>query len=223
MKSESLKRFVLTAVIIMLTGGICFAVNDKGFQYWSTAGAEFNINKDWKVTFEEEFRFGNGGGNLYYKHSDLGFVYSGLAKWIDIGLNYRQVFEKDSKNEWKQENRPHLNITLKGKIYDCDISSRSRFEYRDREDKADIWRYRNKFTLKLPVQLTALKLQPYVADEIFVNFDKEDFNRNRLYFGFSLKLTKNIKCDIFYLWQASRSSEEWKDIDVLGTQLRFLF
>jgi len=86
----------------------------------------FDIEKDWKITFEEEFRLGDDAGHLYYHHSDLGFVYKSLADWIDLGVNYRKAFEKDSKDKWRQENRPHLNVTLKGKLLGLDLSDRSR-------------------------------------------------------------------------------------------------
>ena len=134
----------------------CSAYEDEGFQFWTTASASFDNDKNWKGKFEQEFRLGDDGGNLYYQHSDLGFTYTSLAKWIELGLNYRQIFEKDSRGEWMQENQPHFNITLKTQLFDLDLSNRSRFEYRDRENKDDLWRYRNKVTVKFPLELTPL-------------------------------------------------------------------
>ena len=223
MKAGNWTYFAAAVITIVLISGVCFAYDDEGFQYWSTANVTFDSDKDWKITFEEEFRFGDDGGHLYYQHSDLGFVYKSLADWIDLGFNYRQVFEEDSKDKWRQENRPHLNVMLKGKLFGLDLSDRSRFEYRDRESKKDLWRYRNKVSVKFPLELTSLKLQPYLADEVFINFDEEDFNRNRLYAGLSLKLSKNIKGEVYYLWQSSKSGGDWKDINVLGTGLKFYF
>lgn len=224
MEARNWIYFVATVITILLTSEICFATDDGDFQYWSSANVSLDIDKDWKITFAEEFRLGDDAGHLYYHHSDIGFVYKSLADWIDLGFNYKQVFERtDSEGEWKQENRPHLNITLKGRLFDLGLSSRSRFEYRDRENKKDLWRYRNKVTVKFPLELTSLKLQPYLADEVFINFDEEDFNKNRLYAGLSLKLSKNIKGEVYYLWQTSKSGGDWKDINVLGTGLKFYF
>jgi hypothetical protein len=168
-------------------------------------------------------RFGESGRRLYYQHYEPGFTYSGLAKWIDLGFNYRQVFERDSKGKWKREDQPNLNITLKGKMFGLDLSDRSRIEYRILEDRKDVWRYRNKLTVKLPFELTELKLQPYVADEIFVPLDDVDINTNRLYAGVPFKLTKNIGCDLYYLWQASKSNGGWTNINVVGTAFKFSF
>jgi len=223
MEAKNWTCFVITVIAVLLISEICFAFDDGDFQYWSKASASFDIHKDWKFTFAEEFWLGDDAGKLYRHHSDIGFVYKSLADWIELGFNYRQVFQKDGKDKWRQENRPHLNVTLKGKLLGLDLSDRSRFEYRDRENKKDLWRYRNKVTVKFPLELTSLKLQPYLADEVFVNFDEEDFNRNRLYAGLSLKLSKNIEAEVYYLRQSSESGGEWEDINVLGTQLRFHF
>jgi len=184
----------------------------------------FDINKDWKCTFQEEFRFGDDAGEFYYHHSDLGFVYKGSPAWVELGFNYRQIFDRgDSEGEWKQENRPHLNVTLKGRLFDLDMSNRSRFEYRDREDKEDLWRYRNKFTVKLPLELTELKLKPYVADEVFIPLNDDNITRNRIYAGVSFTVLEDITGEVFYLWQSSRSDGDWKDTNVLGTRLKFRF
>jgi len=216
--------FITVLVCVGFLSGPCFAFDDGDFQWWSSAGASFDINKDWKCSFEEEFRFGDDAGEFYYHHSDLGFVYGSLADWIDLGFNYRQVFERaDSESEWKQENRPHLNVTLKGKFFGLGVSNRARFEYRDREDQEDHWRYRNQFTVKVPLELTELKLKPYVADEVFVPLNDDNITRNRVYTGLSFDVLKNMTGEVFYLWQSSRSSGDWNDINVLGTRLKFRF
>ena len=162
-----LKRFAFCFLVAAIVGQSlsrrCLAVDDGDFQFWSTASASFDINNDFGAKFEEEFRFGGDAGRLYYNHSDLGLVYRSLADWIDVGVNYRQVFARADRGEWRQENRPHVNVTLKGRLFDLDVSSRSRLEYRDREKRDDVWRYRNKFTVKLPFELTPLKLKPYLA------------------------------------------------------------
>jgi len=223
MKVRNWVFFVVMAMAVLVISETCFAYDDGDLQYWSTASASFDIDKDWKFTFKEEFRLKESGGHLYHHHSDIGFVYKNLADWIDLGFNYRQVFEKDSKGRWRQENRPHLNVTLKGKLFDLDLSNRSRLEYRDRENKKDVWRYRNKVTVKLPFELTELKLKPYLADEVFITLNDDNVDRNRLYVGASFKLAKNLKGDVFYLRQSSRSSSGWTDINVIGTQLKFSF
>ncbi len=214
----------LACAAVLLSSERCFGFDDEGFQWWTSTGVSMKINKDWKCTFTEELRLGDDGGNLYREHSDLGFTYSGLADWIDIGANFRIVYEKNGHDEWRRENRPHLNVTLKGRLFDMALSNRVRLEYRNRENKDDVWRCRNKVTVKLPFELTALKLKPYVAEEIYVTMNDDNIDRNRLYAGASFGLTETVSADIFYMWQTSRSSNgNWGDIQVLGTGVKLRF
>jgi hypothetical protein len=223
MKTGKKLFFIAAVMITAATSGICFASDDGDFQYWGTAEIAFDVNKDWRITFQEELRFGESAGNLYYQHTETQIVYRGLADWIDVGLGYRQVFEENSSGEWKQENQPNLNITLRSKLLGLDVSNRARFEYRDLEDRDNLWRYRNKVAVKFPLELTKLKLQPYVADEIFIPLNDDNVNKNRFYAGVSLKLTKNLKGELYYLWESSRGTSDWTDINVLGTSLKFSF
>jgi hypothetical protein len=223
MRQGNRRHFAIAVISIALVSEVCLASSDGDFEYWSKASVAFDIDKDWTLTFEEEFRLRDGGGNLYRHHSDLGLVYKSFADWIDFGFNYRQIFEKDSKGEWRPENRPHLNVTLKGRLFDLDLSDRSRLEYRDRENQTDVWRYRNMFSVISPLEFTELKLKPYLADEVFISLDGEGYNINRLYSGVSFKLTKSIGVGIYYLWQSTKSGSGWIDTNVIGTQVKFRF
>ncbi|UCC95870.1 MAG: DUF2490 domain-containing protein [Candidatus Omnitrophota bacterium] len=221
--AKIVKKNLLTIVLFFTAfSGNCYAFDNGDFQYWNTESVSWKPNDDWKTTLEEEFRLGDDGGNLYYQHSDLSVTYSGFSPWFDLGLNYRHIFEKkDSK--WKVENRPHLNATLKWELYDLGFSNRGRLEYRNRENADNFWRYRNKFTIKIPFKLTKLEIQPYIAGEIFYDFDVGTLNRNRLYSGFNFKLSKNLKANIFYLWQTTEKSYGWNDVHVLGTKFNISF
>ncbi len=216
------KLFLAIAVAVVLSSGLCFGY-DTDFENRSTLDIILGLNKDWDFEFQEELRFNDNGGTLFYDFSDFGLIYKGLADWVELGFNFRKIYERESHDDWVEENRPHLNLTFKGKLAGFDISDNSRIEYRDREEKKDEWRYRNKLTAKFPVELTSLKLRPYVADEIFVNLYGEGITRNRLFSGFSFKVAENTKLDIFYLWQASKAGEEWDDVHALGTKLTFTF
>lgn len=199
-----------------------FAADKGDYQYWNTESISGKINDNLKITLEEEFRFGNNGNTLYYQHSDLGLSYSGIASWLDLGINYRHIFEEKVTN-WKQERRPHLNAAVKWKVFDYVFGNRGRLEYRNREGSEDFLRYRNKVSVKLPFKLTKFEIQPFLADEIFYDFDVETLNRNRLYVGFSAKILKSLKLDIFYLWENSDKGDVWQDINVLGTKLKASF
>ena len=223
MGTRNLVRTIGVMAIVLLSFEACFGFDDGDFQYWNTTAFSFELNPDWKVTVEEELRFQDEASRLAYHHTDVGFVYSGLANWVDLGFNYRQAFVLDSKDEWITENRPHINVTFKGNLSGLAISNRSRFEFRDVNAGDDTWRYRNKLTIKFPQKFTSLELQPYIADEVFINFNHGGYTTNRLYAGASCKLIGNLKGAIYYLWQSARSDGGRKDINVLGSKLVITF
>jgi hypothetical protein len=216
-----MKKGIILIISFVIFTSCSFAFDDGDFQYWNAETISWKINEEWKAKLEEEFRFGDDAGILYYQHSDLGVTYTGLAKWLDVGVNYRHVFE-EKDHKWKQENRPHFNGSFKWELGDFDLSNRGRFEYRNREDAENYWRFRDKFTVKLP-GFTRFQFQPYIADEIFYDFDEETFDRNRLYGGFSFKLCNHLNAEIFYLHQSSKKDNKWSDAHVLGTKLKLVF
>ena len=223
----SLKKLVICCIFAGVFGDLCtqpaYGDDKSGFQHWSTADVVIDINKHWKTVFEEEFRLGDDGGHLYYHHSDIALLYKGLADDIDLGFNFRKVYVEDDTNIWRQENRPHLNVTFRKKLGSIDFSTRSRLEYRDVELGDDLWRYRNKFTFTLPFELTSLKLKPYIADEIFINLNDEGYIANRVYAGVAFNLHKNIKTAVYYVWQSARTDPGRADIHAVGTRLVFNF
>ncbi|MBU3911050.1 MAG: DUF2490 domain-containing protein [Candidatus Omnitrophica bacterium] len=218
----------------IITGGVAlsaiflchcvYGFDDGDWQYWNTESASVKLVDEWKASIEQEFRWGNDMHNPYYNHTDVGIAYSGLADWFDLSLNYRHIKEEKS-NDWKTEYRPYVSGTIKWKIYDFSFSDRSRFEFRERQDADEAWQYRNKLSLKPPISLTKFKIQPYVEDETFFDSDSQELNRNRLYSGASFNIFKDLKGDIFYLWQRSKSSSsgKWTDVNAVGTKLKISF
>jgi len=217
-----IRRAILLLLALSLCGATAGAYDNDDFQYWNNESAAWKLNEDWVFTAEEEFRFGDDAHDFYYQHTDWGLKYSGLTEWLDVGINYRGVFE-ESKSDWTYENRPHLNLTVKMRSQGFTLSNRARMEFRIRQSAEDKPRYRHKATLTFPWRWTAWEIQPYLADEAFIDFEGTEFTRNRIYSGFSSRITKNLRCDIFYMLQHSKASANWNRSHVLGTALRVSF
>jgi hypothetical protein len=69
-----------------------------------------------------------------------------------------------------------------------------------------------------------MEIQPNVSDEILIGFGQTNqFNQNRFSTGLAMNLTKNLKAEIYYMLQSSKSSGKWVDANVLGTKLKLAF
>ena len=226
MSDSSRMKTCLLAVLLCLTllGRTCFAVKrNANLEFWQSTSVSTDLDKDWAVYGAQETRHGRHNGSPYQYNVDMGIVYRGLADWLDLGMSFKKEYEQDSSGKFRHENRPHLNITLKGKLLNCDTSNRIRIEYRDREHKKHEYRLRNKTTFRLPCKFTALELQPYIAEEWFLNLGDSNINQNRVYTGFTWTVAKHMKASIFYVWKASRGTGGWANTNVIGTDLKFPF
>jgi hypothetical protein len=83
------------------------------------------------------------------------------------------------------------------------------------------------FTIRPPWKFTKMNIQPYLADEIFISSMGAAFNNNRFYSGLGFTLTKNIRGEIYYLLQHTRTvnknSTNWPFVNVLGAKIKIAF
>lgn len=213
--------FFIVGLILALAAQ-AHAYDDHDFQIWNTDTEELKINDHWKVSTEQEFRWGDNASELFYQHYDVGAFYS-FTKWFSAGGGYRHVLTK-SKGKYGIEQEPYIHITVAGEAAGFKLESRNRFEYDHFDHQTDFGRYRNKFTLKFPWKVTALEVQPFVADELFLRFMKSDaFTQNRFFAGFALSVTKNFKGELYYMLQSAKSGEVWKDANVFGVKMKIGF
>lgn len=222
-KGEKMKaaKFAVICAVLMMSAS-AYAYDDGDFQVWHTESQELKINKVSKITFEEELRWGDDAGELYYQHYHSGYVYA-VNKNLDLGVNYRQIYDKTG-DKFKEENRPYINATVKWGISGFKFDDRNRLEYRHFDYREDLWRYRNKITAKFPFKFTKIEIQPYMADEVFISFLGRALSKNRAYCGFLMSFTPNLKGEIYYMLQSDKTaSGKWKAANVLGTKLKLVF
>ncbi len=223
MEAKKVIVVYLIALLVLCAAPAAFAFQDGDWQFWTTDSVEKKLSDKWKATLEEELRWGDDISEFYYMHTDVGFSYK-MEKWISVGVNYRQVYEKSGK-KWYAEHRPHLHVTGTIRWKDLKLKNRGRLEYRIREDqeKDDSWRYRNKATLSYVLPGIKQNLSPYIADEIFFAFNDKRVSRNRVYMGIAAEVIKNVYLDVYYVTQSTRQSEGWKDYNGMGANLKVVF
>ena len=208
-------------LMVLLQATAAWSWDDGDLQIWHTEQQEFKINDASRITLEEEFRWGDDASDFYYHHYDAGYLYS-IHKNVDAGIAVRKIFE-EKRREFKEETRPALHLILKVSAAGWKFEDRNRIEHRFVESSKDYGRYRNKITIRPPVQWSRFKLQPFAADEIFIDLDKANLSRNRLSSGITATIAKNVKAEAYYLLQSTKSSGVWSDLNVLGLKLKVNF
>ena len=220
--AKSVVKSVVLVLCLAAVGFKAHAYDDGDFQIWHTENQEVALGTATKLTQEEEWRFGEDASEFFYQHYEWGVVY-GFDKRLDIGFNYRQIYEK-YKKKWREENRPHANATVKLDIWKFRFEDRNRLEYRHFRYKDDFVRYRNRFMLKYPFEFRKIKIAPYVSDEIFIASNGRGFSENRFCSGLEFGLPKYVKADVYYMVRSMRGAgDKWSEANVLGTRLKVSF
>jgi hypothetical protein len=223
--SRFLQSLLVVSLALILAAvlfhSVSFAYDDGDQQFWHTYGLSWAVTDKLKLKAEGEYKIGDNVTEDYYRHFDFGADYK-LLSWFTLGLNYRYAYELKG-GSWVEEKRAHMNGTISWKLGGYSLSDRSRLEYRMVAGSDDKWRYRNKLTVKLPVKWTDFAIQPYFADEMFLDMAGNGFNKNRFYAGLGASLIDHLGGELYYLIESGKSGDVWKNTNVIGMKLKLSF
>ncbi len=214
------KLVVYTAILfVFLTSTFTYAGTD--WLYKSKYGVSFPVINKWEGSVKAEFRYKDDMSDHYYSYVDVGLTYN-WSDWLDVSGNYRYI-TYEASDVWLKENRPHLNAKLKWNWAGLKFCDNNRVEYRDREAKDNLWRYRNKLKIEYPLKWSKLEISPFVSEEIFYDFHADKRNKNRLEAGLSMRFIKDSKLYVSYQLDSTKNNGDWTDVNCLVTYLKFSF
>ena len=206
----------LTLLFVFLLNTLLFADNPAKIHLWHAEKFNRKISNKLSVALEQDFR---SESSLYYVHSDFGFKYQIGSRWA-LNINFREVFES-KKGVWVSEHRPHGTVSTKVSLGALAISARSRLEYRIKQDKDPVFRNRDMVTIKFGQGFTALKIIPYIADEIFYDLENKKLNRNRAYVGITIKSVPYLSPTVYLMKQSDFKEYRWNSFLILGFKFNF--
>lgn len=191
---------------------------DEDFGIWSQNDIEYKFDDKWRLKLGEEVRFREHAGITYFD-THAGVFFKGW-QYLGIGADYlqvRQTRSKGRKDVWYWEERPRIYATPQIKIKGFNLENRSLLEFRIKQQTEDTLRYRNMTTLTAPWKWTKLEIQPYAANEVFFESNRNGLVEDRLYGGVKYHVWKGLHGSLFYLRQFSKnSSAKWKELNILG-------
>ncbi len=210
-------RFLLTVII-----ACCSTLNaapwlgDHVFALKADLDAQWTLHSQTKLALSDNFSEFLGG------YTGLGLGYKLSANW-SARAGYRHVWA-DSGEEWLQERRPYAEAAYGISIEGFKLKNRGRVEYRSFDfDKDDTARYRNKLSVEAPWKWTALELQPFIEEEVFVSIENERVDTNRLGAGVAWRPMDGLKLKLGYRWIYLRAGDEFVSRNALTTALSYSY
>lgn len=209
---------ILCSILLFQTR---FAFAGDQLQFIATESFSFPVEDKTHVLLEGESGFTPDVRKLYYQHAEVGVEYT-AADWLDLELDYRKIWEREN-GRWNIEDRPHINAKIKWSYSCFDMSNRHRLEYRIREHKDDIWRYRNETALSFSIPGFREKLRIFFRDDVFIDFDAGEWSANKFEGGLAAEITEPIKWEIFFIKESAKEADGWIDINGIGSKLKVDF
>ena len=202
--------------LLFLLNTLLLADNPAGIHLWHAEKFNRKISDKLSIALEQDLR---SESSLYYVHSDFGFKYKIGTRWA-FNMNFREVFESKG-GVWVSEHRPHGTVSTNRNFGALNVSARSRIEYRIKQDKDPVFRNRDMVTIKFGQGFTALKIIPYIADEIFYDLENEKLNRNRAYVGITIKSVPYLSPTVYLMKQSDFKEHRWNSFLILGFKFNF--
>ncbi len=207
---------VLWCSLILVSG--VHAKQDEDWQFWNSSSLEGNVHPRWKLKFEEQFRFSDNITDFCYHLTGVSVTWK-TTEWFQVALAYAQIYEQKA-DDWRGENRPRVDGTVRRKWGGLQLSDRNRAERRIREKADDLWRYRNNLTLSPVGKWLSVDIQPYVSGEIFVDIEQKDFNQYRMTGGLTGRLVERLQANLYYLRQGKERNGDWTVNHILGVAIK---
>lgn len=221
---------VFIVVLFMIQAGsntvvLASPAKDEDFGYWGIYDLEKKLNTQWKIKMGEELRFRNHNG-LYYAETHVGVDYKPI-QYLALGAEYQQICSsrwKKQKNMWYWDNVPRIYLTPQYSWEGFLFEDRNMLEFRFKQEAQNTVRYRNMVTVTAPWKWTRFELQPYMANEIFLETTRNGMIEDRYFAGFKWHLWGPVYGSIFYLRHSTKNSlAKWTSLNILGTSVKISF
>ena len=201
-----MKNIFLFALCLVLNNSI--NAQDSSLGNWMIYIGNKQLNEDWNIHHEIQYRNYNAAGDLeqLLLRTGVGYNLTEGNNNILLGYGYinsqnyvvNKIFMDPAASKLTvKEHRVYQQFVTKQKLGPLSVQHRYRFEERFIEDDLK-FRFRYFLGINLP-----LKKYFYLSayNELFIHSKEAVFDRNRLYAGLGYKINKKMRLEFGYMNQ----------------------
>ncbi|MFY9150915.1 MAG: DUF2490 domain-containing protein [Prolixibacteraceae bacterium] len=190
-----------------------------GLYLWNSTSLCYSANKKTELVLSNKDHFSNQIDHLDYFHFEL-TAYRALTTNFQLGLGYRQT-ESYKTSSWSPGST-YLFYTVYN-FHPADISIRfaNRLAVRTYKISDTQYTFDNITNVDFFAHSTSKIPKPFLNDEIFTNLNHQKVQTIRLYTGLHLLKFQHLAFDLYYCYQKTRPSWEWKNYNIWGISTKF--
>lgn len=234
MKKDIVIRRAAFALLLLVTFfSVSVSYAEDQFEMRLNGAAALRLAEYWKATLSIESSFDEDGDKTQH-YSDLGFVYTRIADWFDVGANFRSVYRRLKDELWANENRYYLNFIGRHQLFKIGFNHRVRLEYNqwsgDRIDDFGTFRYR--ISVNPPFEydmsrerliLHDYKVRPYGSYEIALDTTDNEISSHTGKAGVSAILSEQVVLNLYYSYAKRLSQITEGDLHATGLEITLIF
>ncbi|GGG99106.1 hypothetical protein GCM10011416_16710 [Polaribacter pacificus] len=206
---KDLKRMVALAVLFLLPFTLSGQQNDLG--NWFVYIGNKKLNNNWNLHTEVQYRNYNFIGDLeqLLLRTGLGYTFNDQKSNILLGYGYilsENYLQATKDKNTVNEHRIFQQFTSKQSIGSVALNHRYRFEQRFIESD---FKMRFRYFLGVQIPFSPKESNKYYVsayNEIFLNTQSSVFDRNRVYAGIGVHLSKKVRLEAGYMNQIFENS-----------------
>lgn len=190
-------------------------------QIWNETQVNVGINQRVELNFLQFARFGSNVSFRSDTRTGLGVIIK-LNKYYSIQPTYVYQYGHPGDGRKAFSHRLYVDNLIKFQAKKVSFPSRVRVERIVRHGRVDLWNFRIRPGIEIPLKLGGHPFSLYANNEIFYDTFYKAWTRNRFIAGVSKKFNNNFTMDFFYQVQ-NDSFARPGNTKVFGTTLKFKF
>jgi len=188
-------------------------------QSWNDVQLTIPLGKKVDFIIQGTLRIGGNLTRAVDERWGFGFNYK-LNKYFTLNELYFHREARPPNGRQEREERLTLGATLRKSIGKFTLTDRNLFERRWRQPQVDAWRYRNRIQLEHPFKINKAKFTWFVSDEVFYDWSRHDWVRNRFAVGANHAFNKHFTGELYIIRQNDGRTRPG-DVNIIGTVMRF--
>jgi hypothetical protein len=205
---------ILMSVCASMAGATASSVDS---QLWSELDATHPISADLSVTAIVTARLGNDLPNPTLAAAGLQFDYR-IGSWIASGTGYYVSIRNAETGARTTVWLPAAALSYQIDVGAFGLADRNRIEQLESIPGSPT-RYRNRASVYWHIAGNTFSPDVFVSDEVFYDFSKDSWTRNRAQGGIQFHVDKDTRLQVFYLRQNTTYGTPDR-LNVLGLTLQ---
>lgn len=193
--------------------------DDRRFTIWNKNEVAIEPWKNITIEVAEKIHYTPKSNTLDLKYGEL-FVGHEPKNWLEYGVGLRFSYSNLRNDNWLNENRSMVYVSLSKVLKAFELSFTNRMEYRAYKELDDYFRHKQSFKIDFP-NITEWGMRFYVSEESYYKMNGAGTHKARFYTGLTALEKERFEMKLYYSLEKTKALNSWFTADIIGLNFSF--